>query len=334
MKFIDEATIYVRAGNGGKGASHFRREKFVPLGGPDGGDGGKGGDVVLIADRNKHTLLDFRFMAKCEAKNGEDGGTNRRTGKNGEDLIIKVPIGTEIIRISDDTLIADLAEDEKTFVVAKGGRGGKGNTFFKSSTNRAPVKAQDGEEGEELDIKLSLKLVADVGLIGFPNAGKSTLISKVTEAKPKIADYPFTTLVPNLGVVKVGDIDFVMADIPGLIEDASEGKGLGVTFLKHVERCKVLMHLIDVSLCNSKEDIIDAFTKINNELKKFSSYLAKKEQLIVFSKMDIIGENDFINEAKKYFEDKEYKVCMISSATGQGVKELLYKVVEMFGSQK
>lgn len=338
MKFIDEATIFVKAGHGGKGASHFRREKYVPLGGPDGGDGGKGGDVVLVADRNKHTLLDFRFLSKWEAQNGEDGAGSRKTGKNGEDLVIKVPVGTQVIRVSDDCLIADLDEDEKRFIVAKGGRGGKGNAFFKSSTNRAPVKFQEGEEGEELDIEFSLKLVADVGLIGFPNAGKSTLISKVSKSKPKIADYPFTTLVPNLGVVKVGDTDFVMADIPGLIENASEGKGLGVTFLKHVERCKVLSHLIDVSLCNSTEEIIDAFNKINKELEKFSPYLAKKEQIIVFTKIDLIhenlSENNFIEEAKKYFKDSGYDVCLISSATGAGVKELLYNIAKILNIAK
>ncbi|MGI6681327.1 MAG: GTPase ObgE [Bdellovibrionota bacterium] len=326
MKFIDEATIFVKAGDGGKGASHFRREKYVPLGGPDGGDGGKGGDVIFVADRNKHTLLDFRFMSKWVAKSGEAGGTNRKTGKNGEDLIIKVPVGTQIFRVSDSALLVDLDEDEKSFVVAKGGRGGKGNAFFKSSTNQAPIKYQQGEVGEELEVLFSLKLVADVGLIGFPNAGKSTLISKVSASRPKIADYPFTTLVPNLGVVKVGDSDFVMADIPGLIPDASKGKGLGITFLKHVERCKILVHLIDVSILGSDKDIVEAYNKIRIELSAFSKLLVKKDEFIVFSKIDAVADKDYLIKAKEYFDAKGKEVFLISSVAGEGLKELLYRI--------
>ncbi len=329
MKFIDEAKIFVKAGDGGKGASHFRREKFVPLGGPDGGDGGKGGDVILVADRNKHTLLDFKFVSKWEAKNGGAGDKKKCFGKNGEDLIIKVPIGTQVIDSQKDLLIADLFEDEKEFVVAKGGRGGKGNAFFKSSTIQAPIKFQEGEVGESLEIILSLKLVADVGLIGFPNAGKSTLISSISSARPKIADYPFTTLVPNLGVVKVHDDSFVVADIPGLIPEASKGKGLGVRFLKHIERCKILSHLIDVSTYQDVESALDAFDKINVELNNFSKELSTKKQIIVFSKIDALEDKDILLNLEKAFKEKGFNTFAISSVTKEGVDQFLKSLLKI-----
>lgn len=329
MKFIDEAKIFVKAGDGGKGASHFRREKYVPLGGPDGGDGGKGGDVIFIADRNKHTLLDFKFISKWEAKNGEAGGKQKCFGKNGDDLIVKVPIGTQVIDVEKDLLIADLAEDNQKFIVAKGGRGGKGNAFFKTSTIQAPIKFQTGEEGESLEIKLSLKLVADVGLIGFPNAGKSTLISSISSARPKIADYPFTTLVPNLGVVSVNDKSFVVADIPGLIPEASKGKGLGVTFLKHIERCKVISHLIDVSAYQDVQSTLDAFDKINIELNNFSKELSTKKQIVVFSKIDAVTDKKILVKLQNAFKKKGFESFAISSVTKEGVGELLSKLVNV-----
>ena len=247
MQFLDEAIISIKAGHGGAGRTHFRREKFIPEGGPSGGDGGHGGSVYLVADTSKQTLLDFKFQPQWKAENGVMGGTSNKTGKSGEDIIVKVPPGTEVYNVDTGELIVDLTETEKPFCLARGGRGGKGNTFFKSATNRAPEHSQPGEPGDAGNFKLILKLIAHVGLIGLPNAGKSTLISTISSAKPKIADYPFTTLVPNLGVVQ-GSFggSFVVADIPGLIPGASDGKGLGISFLKHIERTKILAHLIEL----------------------------------------------------------------------------------------
>jgi len=330
VKFLDEITIEVRAGDGGAGMSHFRREKFVPHGGPDGGDGGKGGSVILVADRNKHTLLDFRYKKKWHADNGQKGGTNNRTGADGSDLIIPVPVGTEVYL--DDSLVVDLNEDETSFSIAKGGRGGRGNAFFKSSTNRAPEKAQPGEKGEEGIFLLSLKLIADVGLIGLPNAGKSSLISRISEARPKVADYPFTTLVPNLGVAKNEDgRSFVVADIPGLIPGAHEGKGLGIQFLKHVERTRILLHLIDLHRIYEDElsgDPLKSFNEINLELREFSSELAAKTQRVVFTKADAPPHDWDPADAIKQFKNQGYKVHLISSVTGEGVKELLREVAK------
>jgi GTP-binding protein len=332
MKFIDEAAIEVRAGHGGAGARHFRREKFVPLGGPDGGNGGRGGSVILVADKNVHTLLDFKFQAVWEAKSGEAGGGARRDGRAGDDIRIHLPVGTQVYVCELESkeageLVVDLDVDGREFVLAKGGRGGKGNAFFKTSTNQAPEHAQPGEEGEAGFYLLSLKLVADVGLVGFPNAGKSTLISRISAARPKIADYPFTTLVPNLGVVQAkGNRSFVVADIPGLIPGASEGKGLGIRFLKHVERTKVIAHLLDLTqLTESGEeaDLEELFDCINTELKNFSEEVAAREQIVVLSKADSVSSPERVADFTAQFKKRGYTVCVISSVTGAGITELI-----------
>ncbi len=332
MKFIDEASISVYAGKGGAGCRSFRREKFVPLGGPDGGDGGRGGSIILVADANVHTLLDFRFQPKWEAENGRPGQGSGRSGKSGQDLIIKVPIGTQVFDSEDGELTCDLFEANQQFVLAEGGRGGKGNSFFKTATNQAPEHAQPGEEGEHGVYNLSLKLVADVGLIGLPNAGKSTLISRISAAKPKIADYPFTTLVPNLGVVQPrSGRTFVVADIPGLIPGASKGKGLGIKFLKHVERTKVLAHLIDASQTDGEGNPLDpcaAFDEINFELKEFSEDLAARPQIVVLTKEDVINEEGFLDKVKKQFADRGVPCVSLSSATGKGLNEFLELLAE------
>jgi GTP-binding protein len=335
MKFVDEAKIEIRAGHGGAGSAHFRRAKYVPEGGPDGGNGGAGGSVILIADRNVHTLLDFHFQPKWEAPNGEKGSGAGKDGKSGEDLTIKVPIGTEVYSQPDNVLIADLREDQEVFIVAKGGRGGKGNIFFKSSTNRAPRHAQPGEAGQEGEFRLSLKLVADVGLIGFPNAGKSTLISRISAARPKIADYPFTTLSPNLGVAKTqSGRSLVVADIPGLIPGAHEGKGLGIQFLKHIERTKVLAHLIDPFQRDENGEEISpkkSFDLINIELRSFSELLAKKQQVVVITKADAFSDRSELNKIKKSFEADGLKCFIISSVAGEGLNELLNHLVTLLG---
>ncbi len=327
MKFIDEVEIEVTAGKGGAGCKSFRREKFVPLGGPDGGNGGQGGSVILVADNNLLTLLDFRYRPLWKAEDGKPGEGSRREGKSGEDLIIKVPMGTEIINTESGELLKDLASNGDTFKVAKGGRGGKGNDFFKSATNRAPEKFQPGEAGAFIKIRLSLKLMADVALIGFPNAGKSTLISRVSEAKPKIADYPFTTLVPNLGVVRIGaGKSFVIADVPGLISGAHEGKGLGIRFLKHIERTKLLLHLIDINSEDQEpalEKVLKAHQEFQLELSQFSSDLTNKPQIVLLTKIDTLLDKSLIETMKTEFKNKGFECLAISSATGDGIKELL-----------
>ena len=285
MKFIDTAHIYVKSGDGGAGHISFRKEKFVPRGGPDGGNGGKGGDVTFLADSQINTLLEFNFNKKFIAPNGKRGGKSRRTGKNGEDLIIKVPVGTEVINTETGDMVADIVEDNQRVTIAFGGIGGKGNNEFKTATRQAPRFAQPGIPGEEYFLELQLKLLANVGIVGYPNAGKSTLISAISAAKPKIADYPFTTLVPNLGVVKYGEYDsFVVADIPGIIEGAGEGKGLGIQFLKHIERTSILLYLLDANSETIKQD----YTKLKKELKKFNPEMLEKKEIIVLSKWDIV----------------------------------------------
>lgn len=332
MKFVDEAIIEVKAGNGGAGSRHFRREKFVPLGGPDGGNGGSGGSVIFVADRNKHTLLDFQFTPVLKAKDGEPGGGSQKDGKSGDDLLVPVPIGTQVLKADSDEIVADLETEGEQFIVAQGGRGGKGNAFFKSPTNQAPDHAQPGEEGLAGSFKLSLKLVADVGLIGFPNAGKSTLISRISAARPKIADYPFTTLVPNLGVVAAkGKRSFVVADIPGLIPGAHQGRGLGIKFLKHIERTKVLAHLIDPQqLDDNGEPMspVTTFDIINTELQSYSELLAKKPQLIVLTKIDAISDRKDLEQQKKELEKKGYPVRTISSVSGEGIEELIEELAK------
>jgi GTP-binding protein len=325
MKFIDEARIKVKAGNGGPGCKSFRREKFVPFGGPDGGDGGGGGSIYLVGDRNKHTLIDFHFNPLYRAEKGGQGSGNNRKGHTGEDLLIHVPLGTEAYNQASGELIADITDHDQKIVLAQGGRGGKGNAFFKSATNQAPEHTQPGETGEESEILLSLKLIADVGLLGFPNAGKSTLISRVSSARPKIADYPFTTLVPQLGVVKAPARSFVIADIPGLIPGAHTGKGLGVQFLKHVERTGLLVHLIDATQVNDDGTPCNAYENyraINFELESFSPELAKIPQIIVLSKHDAIDE-ERRQEVLKEFKAHDIAPLEISSVSGFGIDLLL-----------
>lgn len=327
MKFIDEATIKVQAGRGGPGSRSFWREKYVPLGGPDGGNGGAGGDVIVVADRNRLTLLDFKHRPIWRAQSGAQGEGANKDGRSGEDLKIFVPVGTQILR-DDETreLVADLDHEGQEIILAKGGRGGKGNAFFKSPTNRAPEHFQPGEEGEGGSFILSLKLVADVGLVGFPNAGKSTLISRISAARPKIADYPFTTLIPNLGVVQARQRSFVVADIPGLIPGAHEGRGLGITFLKHIERTRVIAHLIDPNQYDAAGERISplaAFDAINHELEQFSPELARKPQIVVITKADTITEPTELTEMKREFEARNLPVMVISAVVGTGVQELI-----------
>ncbi len=320
-KFIDRAKIFVQGGHGGNGCVAFRREKFVPKGGPSGGSGGKGGDVVLVADRNVHTLLDFKYRRHYRAERGRHGEGNKRSGKSGEDLIIKVPVGTVVRDAETGEVIGDLTEHGQRLIVAKGGRGGRGNAAFATPTRRAPDFAEIGEPGEERWIELELKLLADVGLIGFPNAGKSTFLSKISAAKPEIADYPFTTLRPILGVTRVGDHSFVVADIPGLIEGAHRGKGLGHEFLKHIERTKLLLHLID--LTDQTRSPEEAFEAINRELELYSPELSKKPQIIVGTKIDALSDRSILNRLKEFFSKKGYPFFAVSAVTGEGMDRLM-----------
>jgi len=318
--FIDTAKIFIKSGKGGNGAVAFRREKFVPKGGPSGGNGGKGGDVIFIADRNLHTLLDFTYKKKYTADDGAPGGSALKDGKNGKDIIIKVPVGTIIKDFETDELIADLTEHEESVIIAKGGKGGKGNSNFATSTNQAPRKAEPGKPGEERFVKLELKLIADIGLVGFPNAGKSTLISAVSAARPKIADYPFTTLEPNLGIVKYKDFNtFVVADIPGIIEGAHDGKGLGHKFLKHIERTKILLILIDIA----SEDYLKEYKILLNELNEFSDILSDKQKIVAISKCDLLGDEEIKELSHLKFPGADKKVFFISSVSGKGIPKLL-----------
>lgn len=326
--FVDRAKIYIKSGKGGNGCVSFRREPFVPEGGPDGGDGGKGGDVIFQADRNLRTLMDFRYKRKYEAENGQDGMKKKRFGKHGEDLIIKVPMGTVIIDEETGLVMKDLIEDGEAFVAAKGGKGGKGNTNFKNSVRQAPNFAEAGGFAKERSVILEMKMIADVGLVGFPNVGKSSLLATATSAQPKIENYHFTTIAPNLGVVQIFDTSFVMADIAGIIEGAHKGLGLGLKFLKHIERTKVLIHVVDVSGSEGR-DPIDDFEKINNELREYSEKVAKKPMLVAANKMDMIDEDDpkYI-EFKKYVEEKGYQVFPISAPINLGVHELMAAAAE------
>ncbi len=319
--FVDIATIHLKAGNGGNGAVSFHREKYVAAGGPDGGDGGRGGNIVFKVDDNLSTLADFRYKRKYAAEPGQNGGASRCTGKSATDLIISVPRGTLVKDAETGRIIADLSNDEPV-IIAKGGNGGWGNMHFATATRQVPRFAKNGNPGEELDVTLELKLLADVGLIGFPNVGKSTLISVVSEAKPKIANYHFTTLTPVLGVVRMGEgSSFVMADIPGLIEGAGEGVGLGHEFLRHVERCRMLLHVIDISGSEGRDPIED-FNKINHELKVFSDELTERPQIIVGNKCDLIDE-ERIEEIRAYFEALGYRFFPVMAAIAEGTKELV-----------
>ncbi|MDI6765152.1 MAG: GTPase ObgE [Thermodesulfobacteriota bacterium] len=322
MKFVDQVRIRVMAGDGGNGCVSFRRERYVPRGGPDGGDGGKGGDVILEADGQLSTLLDLSYPQQLRARKGTHGKGKNQTGRNGEDRIVRVPAGTLVRDDESGELLQDLLFDGQQFVAAAGGRGGKGNARFATSTHRAPRHAEKGENGEERWLRLDLKLLADVGLIGFPNAGKSTLLSKISSARPKIGDYPFTTLVPNLGVVTEEGRPFVVADIPGLIEGASRGAGLGLTFLRHVERTRLLVHLLDISGEPPLNPVKD-FNGLNSELNAYHPSLSEKAQIVVLNKIDLPSVREKAEEVKKRFEGMGHRFYAISGKTGEGVKELI-----------
>ncbi|WP_101772630.1 GTPase ObgE [Peptostreptococcus faecalis] len=327
--FIDKARIFVKAGNGGNGAVSFRREKYVPAGGPDGGDGGRGSSIIIEADTGLRTLMDFKYKKKYLGDNGENGAKRNRAGKNGEDTTLKVPEGTIVRDEKTGLVIADLKKSGDKVVVAKGGYGGKGNQNFANAVRQAPAFAKSGTEGEERWVILELKMIADVGLVGFPNVGKSTFLSVVTSAKPKIANYHFTTLTPNLGVVKTKhDDSFVMADIPGIIEGASDGVGLGHDFLRHVERTKVLIHIVDISGIEGR-DPIDDFNKINEELKLYNEKLSKRPQLVVANKSDILMDESIYENFKKTMESKGYEVFKMSAATRDGIDAVINRVGEM-----
>ena len=326
MKFLDQAKIYLKAGDGGSGSASFRREKFIEFGGPDGGDGGSGGSVIFISDKNLNTLIDFRYKQHFKAEKGQDGKGKKKTGKSGEDLVLKVPVGTQILEEDNNTLIEDLTKSDQKIIIANGGKGGLGNVRFKSSVNRAPRKKTDGSKGESFWIWLQLKVIADIGIIGMPNSGKSSLLSVLTSAKPKIANYPFTTINPNLGVANYNNKEITLADIPGLIEGAHEGIGLGDKFLRHIERCKNILHLIDIT----SDDLIENYSKVRKELLKYSNKLTKKREIIVFNKIDM-ANNDEIDEKVDIFTKKiKKKIYKISALKHQGImdiKKVLVKYV-------
>ena len=318
MKFLDQVKIFVKAGDGGSGSPSFRREKFIEFGGPDGGDGGKGGSVILKSERNLNTLIDYRYQQHFKAKRGEDGKGKNQTGKGGKDLFLSVPIGTQVFEEDNKTLIFDFKKEKDEFTVAIGGKGGFGNTKFKSSTNRAPRKFTKGTKGEEFWIWLQLKTIADIGIIGLPNAGKSSLLASITSANPKIANYKFTTINPNLGVAIYDDKEITLADIPGLIEGAHTGVGLGIKFLKHVERCKTLLHLIDIS----DDDLIKSYKQIRRELGEYSKELLRKREIIVLNKIDLLSKEDLKIKKKKFEEKLRKKIIELSTLD----KKLINKI--------
>ena len=324
MKFLDQVKIYIKAGNGGNGSPSFRREKFIEFGGPDGGDGGKGGSIILKSERNLNTLIDYRYQQHHKAERGGDGAGKNRTGRGGDNLILKVPIGTQVFEEDNKTLIYDFKNEKEEFVAANGGKGGLGNTRFKSSTNRAPRKFTKGTVGEEYVIWLQLKTIADIGIIGLPNAGKSSLLASITSATPKIANYKFTTLNPNLGVAVYDNKEITLADIPGLIEGAHTGIGLGIKFLKHIERCKTLIHLIDIT----EENIENLYKQVRNELGKYSKNLLKKDELIVLNKIDLIDKSK-LNEKKNKFSKKiKKKVLAISTFDKASIAKIKSKLIK------
>lgn len=343
MKFIDEARIEVIAGDGGNGSASFRREKFIEYGGPDGGDGGRGGSIIMIADENINTLVDYRFVKKYVAKKGENGRGADCYGHGGEDVYLKVPVGTTIFDAELEQVLADLDHHGHEFVVAKGGKGGLGNLHFKSSVNRAPRKVTPGTEGERKTLRLELKVLADIGLLGLPNAGKSTFIRAVSNATPKVADYPFTTLHPNLGVVRINhEQSFVIADIPGVIEGASDGVGLGFKFLKHLQRTQVLLHIVDIFPLNEEEDVVASAVAITHELEKYAEELYNKPRYLVINKIDLISDeereayvNDFVEKFKQFDTNTNFdKVFVISGVTGAGCKEVCYYLMNFLEEAK
>ena len=324
MKFLDQVKIYIKAGNGGNGSPSFRREKFIEFGGPDGGDGGKGGSIILRSERNLNTLIDYRYQQHHKAERGGDGAGKNRTGKSGSNLILKVPVGTQVFEEDNKTLIYDFKTTNEEFVVANGGKRGLGNTRFKSSTNRAPRKFTKGTVGEEYVIWLQLKTIADIGIIGLPNAGKSSLLAAITSATPKIANYKFTTLNPNLGVAVYDNKEITIADIPGLIEGAHTGIGLGIKFLKHIERCKTLLHLIDIT----EENIEKLYKQVRNELGKYSKDLLKKDELIVFNKIDLIDKNQLKEKKDKFSKKTKNEVLTISTFDKASVAKIKSKLIK------
>ena len=326
MKFLDQVKIFVKAGDGGSGSPSFRREKFIEFGGPDGGDGGKGGSVILKSERNLNTLIDYRYQQHFKAQRGEDGKGKKMTGKGGENLYLNVPIGTQVFEEDNKTLIYDFRKNNDEFVVASGGKGGFGNTKFKSSTNRAPKKFTKGIKGEEFWVWLQLKTIADIGIIGLPNAGKSSLLASMTSATPKIANYKFTTLNSNLGVAVYDDKEITLADIPGLIEGAHSGVGLGIKFLKHIERCKTLLHLIDIN----EEDLVSSYKQVRNELKSYGKELIKKKEIIVFNKIDLLQKKNIDKKVKDFeikIKKKTFKMSTIQSKSVSNIKSKLINYV-------
>ena len=324
MKFLDQAKIYIKAGDGGAGSASFRREKYIEFGGPDGGIGGNGGSIILESEGNLNTLIDFRYRQHFKAETGKSGSKKNKTGASGEDLILKVPVGTQIYEEDNNTLIYDLTKNKERFVVATGGKGGLGNTRFKSSTNRTPKKKTSGKKGEEFWIWLQLKVIADVGIIGLPNAGKSSFLSKCTKAKPKIANYPFTTINPNLGVLNINHKEIVLVDIPGLIEGSHKGIGLGDRFLRHIERCKTLIHLIDIS----EKDILGNYLKIKSELSKYDKKILKKTEIIIFNKLDLIDMDSIAKKLENFRKKIKKNFEITSLLSGQNfekIKKIIYK---------
>ncbi len=323
MKFLDQVKIYVKAGNGGDGSASFRREKFIEYGGPDGGDGGNGGSVILKVEQNLNTLIDYRYQQHHKAKRGDNGSGQNRTGKSGADLVLKVPLGTQVFEEDNKTLIYDFVKIGEEFIAASGGKGGLGNTRFKSSTNRAPRKFTKGTLGEDFVIWLQLKTIADIGIIGLPNAGKSSLLASITNANPKIANYQFTTLNPNLGVANYDDKEVTIADIPGLVEGAHKGIGLGIQFLKHIERCKSILHLIDIT----NKDLRKSYNQVKSELKNYSPKLSKKKELIVLNKIDLIDENKVKKIVKEFKKDMKSEVIVISTLKKDTISKIKSKLI-------
>ena len=323
MKFLDQVKIYIKAGNGGDGSPSFRREKYVEYGGPDGGDGGKGGSIVLKAEENLNTLIDYRYQQHHKAQRGENGAGQNCTGKGGDDLFLKVPLGTQVFEADNKTMLFDFNKKGEEFIVAIGGKGGLGNTRFKSSTNRAPRKFTKGGTGEEFTIWLQLKTIADIGIIGLPNAGKSSLLAAITNANPKIANYQFTTLNPNLGVASYDNKEVTIADIPGLIEGAHKGTGLGIQFLKHIERCKSLLHMIDIS----NNDLKQSYNQVKNELKKYGSKLSKKKELIILNKTDLIDENEVKKIVKDFSKNIKSEVITLSTLKKRSISKIKAKLI-------
>ncbi|MDC1010825.1 GTPase ObgE [Candidatus Pelagibacter sp.] len=323
MKFLDQVKIYIKAGNGGHGSPSFRREKFIEYGGPDGGDGGRGGSIFLRSERNLNTLIDYRFQQHHKAGRGENGSGQNRTGRGGDDLFLKVPIGTQVFEEDNKTLIFDFKKEGEEFVVAKGGKGGLGNTRFKSSTNRAPKKFTKGSIGEEYVIWLQLKTIADIGIVGLPNAGKSSLLATITNATPKIANYKFTTLNPNLGVATYDDKEITLADIPGLVEGAHEGVGLGIQFLKHIERCKTLMHLIDIT----DENIENTYQQVRKELGSYSKQILEKKEIIVLNKTDLLDKEEVEKIVKNFSKDKHSEVVTLTTLNKESISKIKAKLL-------